>query len=313
MLTVEDFIIACNNPDLRDLNSVNLMTNQAMRQSPAYYWHHSDMRAAIKEKILNPQLNLVNNKVGRPWKFVCLLRRPAPIRWAISAELMDYKESGEGLMSMICDTQVVQQNGIAFEKLEDGYYEWMRNTAWSAGQCIIEGYNEAHHKFQKTSELIYRYDSYYPFWIENDTNALTNPLIEDQIWKFTDSYLHLVSETFTNANEGVCLSEKIFKPIWYMQPFVVFGTPHTLSALKNLGYKTFDTWIDESYDSIEDEVERFYSAIDSIRNFVKQDYETLNQIMKEMLPTLEHNAQVLDKNNSSLYVNLKLNLLNALR
>ena len=98
-----------------------------------------------------------------------------------------------------------------------------------------------------------------------------------------------------------------------MQPFVVFGTPHTLSALKNLGYKTFDTWIDESYDSIEDEVERFYSAIDSIRNFVKQDYETLNQIMKEMLPTLEHNAQVLDKNNSSLYVNLKLNLLNALR
>ena len=97
------------------------------------------------------------------------------------------------------------------------------------------------------------------------------------------------------------------------QEIKAFETQFDLNVFKNLGYKTFDTWIDESYDSIEDEVERFYSAIDSIRNFVKQDYETLNQIMKEMLPTLEHNAQVLDKNNSSLYVNLKLSLLNALR
>ena len=308
----EDFAIACNNPDLRGVESITLMTNQAMPQSSSYFCSHELMRDSIRDKILNPTANEHNGKGSRPWKFVCLLRRPSPVRWAISAELMQYRFDNDALMSMSCDIELIPQNGIKFEKLEDGYYEYMRENFW-AGRCTIPGYDEAHHKYTKTSELLYKWDKEYPFWIQNDTNPLTNPLIEDQIWKFTDSYLHIVSETyFVSEKEGVCLSEKVFKPIWYMQPFVVFGSAHTLSALRELGYKTFDKWIDESYDTIDDQVERFYSAISSIKKFVDQDAETLDEIMKEILPVLEHNVQVLDHNNEHLYKDFKQSLVDSL-
>jgi gas vesicle protein len=79
-----------------------------------------------------------------------------------------------------------------------------------------------------------------------------------------------------------------------------------------LGYKTFDKWIDESYDTIDDQVERFYSAISSIKKFVDQDAETLDEIMKEILPVLEHNVQVLDHNNEHLYKDFKQSLVDSL-
>ena len=37
-----------------------------------------------------------------------------------------------------------------------------------------------------------------------------------------------------------------------MQPFIVLGRPHMLKYLKEIGFKTFDWLIDETYDSIED-------------------------------------------------------------
>jgi hypothetical protein len=64
---------------------------------------------------------------------------------------------------------------------------------------------------------------------------------------YADSYFHLVTETFFGPN--VFLSEKIFKPISNLQPFLVFGDYLTLAELKRLGFKTFEPFIDESYDS----------------------------------------------------------------
>ena len=133
---------------------------------------------------------------------------------------------------------------------------------------------------------------------------------------FTDSYLHVVSETLFSDipwgpqewvndcryyDQGVCLSEKIYKPIYYMQPFVVFGTPNTLSSLKEMGYKTFDTWIDESYDEIFDYELRFNKAIASVKEFVNNSANDLDRIMQEMLPVLQHNTDVLTKNKENYH------------
>jgi ATP-dependent exoDNAse (exonuclease V) beta subunit len=52
------------------------------------------------------------------------------------------------------------------------------------------------------------------------------------------------------------LSEKIFKPIANLQPFLVLGDYLTLSELKKLGFKTFEPFIDESYDTERDSYKR---------------------------------------------------------
>jgi hypothetical protein len=46
------------------------------------------------------------------------------------------------------------------------------------------------------------------------------------------------------------MTEKTAKPIWAKRLFVMFGTPGFLKKLHELGFKTFDHVIDESYDSM---------------------------------------------------------------
>jgi hypothetical protein len=90
---------------------------------------------------------------------------------------------------------------------------------------------------------------------------------------FEDSYCHLVLETFFDADGsgGAFLTEKTFKPIRHGQPFVIFGTAHSLATLRRLGYKTYDQYIDNSYDTVTDNTERFIKLIDTVRNLSNQD------------------------------------------
>lgn len=93
---------------------------------------------------------------------------------------------------------------------------------------------------------------------------------------FSDSYCHIVLETFFDADTsgGAFISEKVFKPIRHGQPFVVFGTRHTLKTLRDLGYRTYDYAIDNSYDDIEDNTERFIKAVGAVKKIKKQDMHT---------------------------------------
>lgn len=89
---------------------------------------------------------------------------------------------------------------------------------------------------------------------------------------YNDSYCHLVLETFFDADgsNGCFISEKVFKPIRHGQPFIVFGTPRTLATLRRLGYKTYDYAIDNSYDLIEDNTERFKAIVKSVKKVAKE-------------------------------------------
>lgn len=93
---------------------------------------------------------------------------------------------------------------------------------------------------------------------------------------YVDSYIHIVTETFFGPN--VFLSEKVFKPISNLQPFILLGDYGTLAELKRLGFKTFEPFIDESYDleidpkkrmeKIEIEIEKLKNkSIEEIHNW----------------------------------------------
>jgi len=287
------FLVSCNNPDLEHIPSEPLISNQTVEQYTGTWPTHQAMWQSISDSIADQH--------QRPHRFVCLMRRPNASRWAISAELMEYRLKQQCLMSMIVDTQMIQQNGPVFDVLDHRYYDYVREQSCRQGEFTVGGWSEVQQVYPDTLQLLQQHEAEYPFWIDGDTNALLNPIRDPHTDKFLNSYLHIASETFVNPDQGVCLSEKVFKPIWYMQPFVVFGTPHTLSALADLGYQTFDQWIDQSYDTITDTTERFYSAISSVKKFVDQDTADINRMMVEMLPVLEHNTQVLADNNQNLH------------
>jgi hypothetical protein len=90
---------------------------------------------------------------------------------------------------------------------------------------------------------------------------------------YTQSYCHIVIETHFDADQsnGAFLTEKTFKPIKHGQPFVVVGAPGTLKALRDLGYRTFDHAIDNSYDLETDNTRRWQKIATAIQQINNQD------------------------------------------
>lgn len=66
-----------------------------------------------------------------------------------------------------------------------------------------------------------------------------------------------VETLYYKESEGwsdiICVTEKIFRNLYFKVPFTVVGNKNTLAYLRTLGFKTYDSFIDESYDYEEDE------------------------------------------------------------
>ena len=98
----------------------------------------------------------------------------------------------------------------------------------------------------------------------------------------------VILETHFDADgsRGAFLTEKTFKCIKHGHPFVVFAPARSLQALRDMGYRTFDSVIDTSYDSIADNTERYLAVVDTIRKLSLVDPNTLYTSCVE---DLQHN------------------------
>lgn len=86
------------------------------------------------------------------------------------------------------------------------------------------------------------------------------------------------------------VSEKIFKPMAFQHAFVVWGVPGTLDYLKQQGFETFDHIVDESYDNIQDPVQRLDKIFQEV-NVLYQQFQSHTDLFSdaESLARVEHN------------------------
>lgn len=109
-----------------------------------------------------------------------------------------------------------------------------------------------------------------------------------------ESWISIISETHFEDTQGTCfLSEKTFKTIACQSPFMILGNKGSLKKLHNLGYKTFDDIIDESYDELEG-VERINAIVQELKNW--ESNPNKHRHWKWLFPRLEHNFEVLKYN-----------------
>jgi hypothetical protein len=120
-------------------------------------------------------------------------------------------------------------------------------------------------------------------------HASANTGIEE-ISMHTSALWHLVTETVFYDNKKH-LTEKIFKPITAKRPFVLVGAQGNLAYLKSYGFKTFDRWIDESYDDEPDPDKRILLIIEQVEKLCSMSTSQLNSMYNEMKSTLEYNFQ----------------------
>ena len=109
---------------------------------------------------------------------------------------------------------------------------------------------------------------------------------------YVDTVCSIVSETNDNDYE-VFMTEKIWKPIMAQHVFVVHGNYLYLQQLREMGFKTFDQFWDESYDDEESDHVRITKITEVVRDICHRSNEELLTQYNDMLPILRHNYSIL--------------------
>lgn len=106
---------------------------------------------------------------------------------------------------------------------------------------------------------------------------------------YNQTAFSILSETEHN-NSVYMLTEKTAKVTLGRRVFVAFAGQGFLQLLRDIGFRTFDGIIDESYDKIENDQDRWQAAIDQV---IKLCYTEQSKVLSAAQPILEHNFDMI--------------------
>jgi hypothetical protein len=112
-----------------------------------------------------------------------------------------------------------------------------------------------------------------------------------KVYEIMDYYINVFVDIVNLAyftGNTFYMDEKIWRPIVTRTPFIVQGPQNFLSNLKQLGFKTFDSWWDEGYseDPSDHQVQEIIKVVNTIAHW---DIDKLRTTYNEMKPVLDHN------------------------
>jgi hypothetical protein len=123
---------------------------------------------------------------------------------------------------------------------------------------------------------------------------------------YTDTWFSLITETIFDYPHTFC-TEKIWKPVLMAHPFVVAANSGYLRDLRNAGFQTFHTLIDERYDQIDCPRTRIERIIDTIRSISQTGAAEFWEASRDIC---KYNQQHLVEYNREQRAQLPHNLLN---
>lgn len=108
---------------------------------------------------------------------------------------------------------------------------------------------------------------------------------------YLDSYFHIVTETWFEQGDpkNPFLSEKIWKPIANLQPFIILGNSYSLKKIRDLGFKTFHPFINEKYDLQLNYQARLYLTFGEIYKLSQMPIEKLHDYYHSITDILIYN------------------------
>ena len=215
----------------------------------------------------------------RKHQLVCLNRRIRPHRYA--------------MIAMLHHNNLLENNLVSFS-LETGKD---LNCMGVRGRPDIDTMR----KICGNRELMETYMSYYddldkmsPRTIDFDNLQEIMGIGFEQKQPYLDSYFSIVTETgFPEPTKFA--TEKVFRPMLHFHPFIVYGSHGTLKMLKELGFKTFSPFIDESYDEEESSFKRMQKITSEVKRICSMSQDEMHEWYYEMQDILIHNRELIKK------------------
>lgn len=182
---------------------------------------------------------------------------------------------------------------LKYDLLKDGYFSFLAhvhpNIHSQLLHVTVEDNDELAIISKKVRDLIpYELDTQH---VQDKMSFTTNENNKKDL--YLDSYLHITSETEFDSISTPFFSEKTWRPILNLQPFIYVGNYKSLEKLRTMGFKTFSPFIDESYDLIEDRRERFFAIEKEIKKFSLMSKEELHNWYYSITDILLHNQTLL--------------------
>ena len=141
-----------------------------------------------------------------------------------------------------------------------------------------------------------------PILLDYDVEIHKNGHRYSNLEHMTDSYFSIVTESCYFGYEHdsipkelqycpVFLTEKTYRTLLY-HPFILIAAPHSLKYLREFGYKTFPKMFDESYDNIENQLDRLLFIVDEVERVCNMDNDKLHELYVDYaLPIIKYNQQ----------------------
>ena len=217
--------------------------------------------------------------------YLCLNATPMEHRFVVVAELYARHIDGQGHISFLNrrNNDVFNYTQAHFEKYEQQY-----------------GVNYSHQtRFLNSLPIRLDIDSQ---GVSQDDRQLPQRFI-------ADSYFSIITESIVSdmpPDNPLFITEKTFKPLYYLHPFLIAGCAGTLSYLKTQGYETFPEWFNESYDNEPDKKKRLFMVLNEAERICKLPGKTIHEMYVNTLPKLLHNQAVFlsQKNQQRNFTNL---------
>lgn len=180
---------------------------------------------------------------------------------------------------------------VRYNLLEQGYFSFLCNSK--------DDYADRLKRLDLPEEYAEQIRAIVPYQID------THHLPQDDLSRFftvtnyrkdlyINSYIHIVTETQFEENASPFFSEKTFRPILNLQPFIHLGNCGSLNTLRMMGFKTFAPFINEDYDSEQDPVKRFKLAADEILRLADMSIEQVHEWYYSIKDILIHNQKTLE-------------------
>lgn len=129
-----------------------------------------------------------------------------------------------------------------------------------------------------------------PLILDQDANSFDeNTVNKNNLSHYCSTYFSIVSETNVTYRFR---TEKTYKPIANLHPFLILSAPNTLQLLREQGYQTFPEIFDESYDLEEDHVKRVLMVINEVEKFTnltkREKYKKIQAVSEKLTHNKNH-------------------------
>jgi hypothetical protein len=169
--------------------------------------------------------------------------------------------------------------------LDNSYWSYCESGEFADSECPIEidaisGLRVATEEFLKSAPYI-------SDGLDHDQRNNHSTLVPKY---HVNSYCNIVMETHFDADQsgGAFITEKTFKPIKHGQMFFVAGPAGSLQVLRDLGYRVFDSVLNNNYDLETDHTQRWMALTRSIY-FAQSE---LPELFEQCRSDIEHNQQL---------------------